>query len=457
MTGWPTRSTRCSTATTHSRRRGFGTGPTVPISRSGRIRGDRCAHRRADHLAVAEPDERERARAHRRAVLAGLGDRRLADPDRQLRDPVLRVPRPLAQLRPHAEPGSEWRRLHGSPLITSWWITFVVGTVTPLIAIGLVLTSSISGADTDSFVNAAHVVLAVGSVLAIFVLREINQRQELQQATTPAPTDAIVRRRTRFRFGRPGLVPRPARALRAPLLGRPHLDRVGEHQGPARDRHRAGAGLRLIVEVLRRLADLPVVVFPRAAIAASTAGPENGASASTARRRTAGRSLHACRIASSPPGSASAPSAATAASRASGSRCTRVVVTSAATAPAAIAPSPSSPSAHAAASTTVTSRSDSNATSGATPSGFASFGASSAARRRTDGSGSDVACCHAVTASAGAARTSAPSAADRTRGSGSAARAWCTRRSCSASRVPVSPRVASSAARATASVTGACR
>ena len=49
-----------------------------------------------------------------------------------------------------AAPGTEWRSRHGSPLVSSWWIAFVVG---------------------------------------IFVLRSINQRQELQQATTPAPTE----------------------------------------------------------------------------------------------------------------------------------------------------------------------------------------------------------------------------------------------------------------------------
>jgi hypothetical protein len=104
----------------------------------------------------------------------------------------------------HSEPGSEWRSLPTSPLVTAWWIAFVVGTVTPIIAIGLVLTSSISGAGTDSFVDAAHVVLAVGSVLAIFVVRDINQRQELQQATTPAPTTPSFVLERGFGSGGPG-------------------------------------------------------------------------------------------------------------------------------------------------------------------------------------------------------------------------------------------------------------
>ena len=63
---------------------------------------------------------------------------------------------------------------------------------------------------------------------------------------------------------------------------------------------------------------------PRASAAATSAarawsGPTNGASASTARRRIAGRSSVAARMASSPRSSPIAPSAATAASRTSGS------------------------------------------------------------------------------------------------------------------------------------------
>ena len=62
-----------------------------------------------------------------------------------------------------------------------------------------------------------------------------------------------------------------------------------------------------------------------AAIAASTSGPSNGASASTARRRTAGLSWHASRIVGSASRSPSAPSAATAASRANASRWSRAM------------------------------------------------------------------------------------------------------------------------------------
>jgi Domain of unknown function (DUF4328)/Protein of unknown function (DUF2510) len=108
-----------------------------------------------------------------------------------------------------SEPGTEWRSIPSSPLVSSWWIAFVVGTVTPLIAIGLVLTTSTSAAATDAFVKAAHLVLAAASVIAIFVLRSINQRQELQQATTPAPTTPSFVVERGFGSGGPGWYPDP--------------------------------------------------------------------------------------------------------------------------------------------------------------------------------------------------------------------------------------------------------
>ena len=212
---------------------------------------------------MAEPDERTRAQAYRRALLTGLGDRRLADSDRQLRDPVLRVPRPLAQLRRTVRAGD---RVAVDTLVTA-----------RLVLVDRVRRRHGHSAHRDR--ARAHDVDQRGRHRRVREGRAPRARRRechrdlcaaLDQPASGAPAgddagthDTIVRRRTRFRFGRPRLVPRPARALRAPLLGRPHLDRVGEHQGSARDRHRTGAGLRLIGEILRRLADLPVVVFPR--------------------------------------------------------------------------------------------------------------------------------------------------------------------------------------------------
>jgi len=84
--------------------------------------------------------------------------------------------------------------------------------------------------------------------------------------------------------------------------------------------------------------------------AASTSSPENGASARTARLRTAGLSEVARKIAGRPAGSPMDPKAATAASRSNGSRCSAATDDSLGTAaPAAL---PISPSAKHAASTT---------------------------------------------------------------------------------------------------------
>jgi hypothetical protein len=85
-------------------------------------------------------------------------------------------------------PGTGWRSLPGSPLVASWWIAYVAGTITPIVAMILVLATSTSAADTDAYVEAGHLVLAGAYVLGIFVVRAINQRQELQQEVSPAPT-----------------------------------------------------------------------------------------------------------------------------------------------------------------------------------------------------------------------------------------------------------------------------
>ena len=74
-------------------------------------------------------------------------------------------------------------------------------------------------------------------------------------------------------------------------------------------------------EVLGRLADLPVAVLLRLRQRGVDLGPSNGASASTARRRTVALSPVARRIAGRPSSSPMAPSAATAASRTSASSC----------------------------------------------------------------------------------------------------------------------------------------
>ena len=142
--------------------------------------------------------------------------------------------------------------------------------------------------------------------------------------------------------------------------GTARLDRVGQHRRPARHRHGAGAGLRLI-EVFGGLAHLPVAVVERGARSRRRPRVRRTARARAPRGGGPRRlSWHAARIAAAPAGSPSAPSAATAASRASASRCECAVAASAATAPARDRAAPSSPSAHAAASTTVTSGSSSS-------------------------------------------------------------------------------------------------
>ena len=92
---------------------------------------------------------------------------------------------------PQAEPGDGWRRLSGSPIVTSFWITYVVGLVTPVAVTAVVLATSVEARETDAFTRAGTFVYVVASVLGIFVVRQITARQEHQQETTPAAIRAV--------------------------------------------------------------------------------------------------------------------------------------------------------------------------------------------------------------------------------------------------------------------------
>ncbi|MEX2100661.1 MAG: DUF4328 domain-containing protein [Acidimicrobiia bacterium] len=86
---------------------------------------------------------------------------------------------------PRAEPGSHWRSLPGSPLVASFWITYVVGSITPAIVVVAVLATSVNAADTDAYTIVGHLSLAAASAMGIFVVRQLTDRQEQQHASTP--------------------------------------------------------------------------------------------------------------------------------------------------------------------------------------------------------------------------------------------------------------------------------
>jgi hypothetical protein len=108
-----------------------------------------------------------------------------------------------------SQPGTHWRSLPGSPLVTAWWTAYVVGTVAPVVAISLVLATTSTAADTDWLTDAGSIVLAIACVLGIIVLREISARQYRWQDLTPAPTKPSFAIEQSFGSGGPGWYPDP--------------------------------------------------------------------------------------------------------------------------------------------------------------------------------------------------------------------------------------------------------
>ena len=366
------------TATTNARNGSSTTrrpGPQRPGARSQTL----LAHRDAGaphHLDVAERPQRARARPDRRPAGTGMGHRRLVHPARQLRAALPRLLRPLAQLRSGCGPR---RRVAphspGSPLVRIWVVAYIGGVV-------LLLVRDRPGRVGRHRRVADHRALLVGdrvwsaprarSCRSAWCAGSPSARRRSRQpiphpphgrwsaqlsgpvtpptgpagirirrgatttATGTAPRGPSTSARRAWRPPRRSprrLVPRPHRPVPLALLDRPRVDRArqprpGAVRRPAQStipRSRADVGT---APGVRRRGDPRRPGAPasrdrraRPSMAASTSGPSNGASASTARRRTAGLSRHAARIAGSASGSPSAPSAATAASRASASRC----------------------------------------------------------------------------------------------------------------------------------------
>jgi len=90
---------------------------------------------------------------------------------------------------PRSERGDGWRRLPGSPLVRLWTVAYVGGLGLLLTTLGLAV-GGVTGVETTRLLLAvAGVVAAVGTVLSIFVVRDITARQEALQEADPAPLE----------------------------------------------------------------------------------------------------------------------------------------------------------------------------------------------------------------------------------------------------------------------------
>jgi hypothetical protein len=95
---------------------------------------------------------------------------------------------------PDTEPGDGWRRLPGSPLVRLWTVAYIGGIAILLLTMGLAVGGAIGVETTRLLLAVAGVVGAVGTVLSIFVVRDITARQEVLQARDPAPLERPVAR-----------------------------------------------------------------------------------------------------------------------------------------------------------------------------------------------------------------------------------------------------------------------
>ena len=108
-----------------------------------------------------------------------------------------------------SEPGTTWRTVPGSPLVSAWWVAQVVGTLAPAAVVYLVLATPRRAADTDWLTHAGAAVLAIACVLGIVVVRDITARQERWQAATPAPVTSTYAVQQQYGSGGPGWYPDP--------------------------------------------------------------------------------------------------------------------------------------------------------------------------------------------------------------------------------------------------------
>jgi hypothetical protein len=95
---------------------------------------------------------------------------------------------------PDSERGDEWRRLPGSPLVRLWIVAYVGGVVLLFGAVALAVAGVTGVSTTRTLLVIAGVVAAVGTLLAIPVVRDITDRQEQLQARDPAPTERPIAR-----------------------------------------------------------------------------------------------------------------------------------------------------------------------------------------------------------------------------------------------------------------------
>jgi len=93
---------------------------------------------------------------------------------------------------PDAERGDGWRQRHASGRVATWWVAYLVGTGGYAVAILWVLAGNWSADQAELWFAASRAVLALSALLGAWVVWDVTQRQQHQDAADPAVTRAQV-------------------------------------------------------------------------------------------------------------------------------------------------------------------------------------------------------------------------------------------------------------------------
>lgn len=89
---------------------------------------------------------------------------------------------------PDAGRGDAWRSRHSSGRIATWWVAYLVGSFGYAFSIVWVLLGHLSASDANLWFGVTRGVLAFSGLLGAWVVWDVTQRQEHQNAIDPAVT-----------------------------------------------------------------------------------------------------------------------------------------------------------------------------------------------------------------------------------------------------------------------------
>jgi hypothetical protein len=89
---------------------------------------------------------------------------------------------------PEVARGAAWRSQHSSGRVATWWVAYLVGSFGYAFSIVWVLLGHLSASDANVWLAVTRGVLALSGLLGAWIVWDITQRQEYQNAIDPAVT-----------------------------------------------------------------------------------------------------------------------------------------------------------------------------------------------------------------------------------------------------------------------------